>query len=41
MDSSYGCLLSLKLITSDADFTHLDQVFIDVEVLTPELFRAK
>ena len=31
-------LLGLKLVTTDADFNHLHQVFIDVQVLKPELF---
>jgi tRNA(fMet)-specific endonuclease VapC len=33
-------LLSLKLVTTDADFNHLHQTFIDVQVLKPGLFKA-
>jgi tRNA(fMet)-specific endonuclease VapC len=34
-------LLGLKLVTTDADFNHLHQVFIEVQVLKPELFKTK
>jgi tRNA(fMet)-specific endonuclease VapC len=33
-------LLGLKLVTTDADFNHLHEVFIEVQVLKPELFKA-
>jgi tRNA(fMet)-specific endonuclease VapC len=33
-------LLGLKLVTTDADFNHLHDVFIEVQVLKPELFKA-
>ena len=35
-----AALLGLKLVTTDADFNHLHQVFIEVQVLKPGLFRA-
>jgi tRNA(fMet)-specific endonuclease VapC len=35
-----AALLGLKLVTTDTDFNHLHQVFIDVQVLKPELFKA-
>ncbi len=34
-------LLGLKLVTTDADFNHLHQTFLEVQVLRPELFKAK
>ncbi len=34
-------LLGLKLVTTDADFNHLHQVFIDVQILKPDLFKTK
>ncbi len=34
-------LLGLKLVTTDADFNHLHQVFLEVQVLKSELFKAK
>jgi tRNA(fMet)-specific endonuclease VapC len=34
-------LLGLKLVTTDADFSHLHQVFIEAQVLKPEVFRTK
>jgi len=33
-------LLGLKLITTDADFNHLHDVFIEVECLKPEQLKA-
>jgi len=33
-------LLGLKLVTTDADFNHLHEVFIEVQVLKPKLFKA-
>ena len=32
-------LLGLKLVTTDADFNHLHEIFIEVQVLKPELFK--
>jgi len=37
--ASLAALLSLKLITTDADFDHLNQVFLEVEKIHPEKFR--
>jgi len=34
-----AALLGLKLVTTDADFNHLHNVFIEVERLKPELLR--
>jgi len=36
-----AALLGLKLVTTDADFSHLHEVFIEVHVLKPELFKTK
>jgi tRNA(fMet)-specific endonuclease VapC len=36
--ASTASLLGLKLVTTDADFNHLHHVFIEVQVLKPELF---
>ncbi len=38
--SATASLLGLKLVTTDADFNHLHEVFIEVQVLKPELFKA-
>jgi tRNA(fMet)-specific endonuclease VapC len=38
--ASTAALLGLKLITSDADFNHLHDVFIEVECLKPEQLKA-
>lgn len=35
--SSTAALLGLKLVTTDADFNHLHQVFIEVQHLKPDL----
>lgn len=34
-----AALLGLKLVTTDADFNHLHEVFIEVQCLGPELLR--
>jgi len=34
--ASTAALLGLKLVTTDADFNHLHQIFIDVEHIKPE-----
>jgi tRNA(fMet)-specific endonuclease VapC len=34
-------LLGLKLLTTDADFNHLHQVFIEVQIIKPEIFKTK
>jgi tRNA(fMet)-specific endonuclease VapC len=39
--ASTAALLGLTLVTTDADFNHLHEVFIEVEVLKPELFKTK
>ena len=31
-------LLGLKLVTTDADFNHLHQIFIEVQLIKPDLF---
>ena len=41
MDCRNASLLGLKLVTTDADFNHLHRVFIEVQVLKPELFKTK
>ena len=33
-------LLGLKLVTTDADFSHLHQVFIEVQMIKPTLFKT-
>jgi len=38
--ASTAALLGLKLITTDADFNHLHDVFIEVEYLKPEQLKA-
>jgi tRNA(fMet)-specific endonuclease VapC len=35
-----AALLGLKLVTTDADFNHLHDVFIEVECLKPEQLKA-
>ena len=35
-----AALLGLKLVTTDADFNHLHQVFVEVQTVKPELFRG-
>ncbi len=35
--ASTAALLGLKLVTSDADFNHLHQIFIAVQFIKPEL----
>lgn len=34
-----AALLGLKLVTTDADFNHLDQVFLEVQYLEPQFLR--
>jgi len=36
--ASTAALLGLKLVTTDADFNHLHQVFIDVQMINPSQF---
>jgi tRNA(fMet)-specific endonuclease VapC len=36
--ASTAALLGLKLVTTDADFNHLHQVFVDVQLVKPEVF---
>jgi tRNA(fMet)-specific endonuclease VapC len=36
-----ACLLGLKLVTTDNDFNHLHQVFLEVQCLKPEIFRRR
>lgn len=38
--ASTAALLGLKLITTDADFNHLHDVFIEVECLSPEQLKS-
>jgi len=38
--ASTAALLGLKLITTDADFNHLHDVFIEVEYLKPEQLKS-
>jgi tRNA(fMet)-specific endonuclease VapC len=38
--ASTAALLGLKLITTDADFNHLHDVFIEVECLKPEQLKS-
>ena len=33
-------LLGLKLVTTDADFNHLHQVFMEVQMIKPTLFKT-
>jgi tRNA(fMet)-specific endonuclease VapC len=33
-----AALLGLKLVTTDADFNHLHQVFIEVQLIKPDMF---
>ncbi|WP_259071537.1 hypothetical protein HDF24_26015 [Mucilaginibacter sp. X4EP1] len=35
--ASTAALLGLKLVTSDADFNHLHQIFMEVQFIKPEL----
>lgn len=35
--ASTATLLGLKLLTSDADFNHLHQIFMEVQFIKPEL----
>ena len=35
-----AALLGLKLVTTDADFNHLHQIFIEVHTVKPELFKG-
>ncbi len=37
--ASTAALLGLKLVTTDADFNHLDQVFLEVQYLEPQFLR--
>lgn len=37
--ASTAALLGLKLVTTDTDFNHLDQVFLEVKYLKPELLK--
>lgn len=37
--ASLAALLSLKLVTTDADFDHLNQVFLQVEKIAPNKFK--
>ncbi|WP_299288233.1 type II toxin-antitoxin system VapC family toxin [uncultured Mucilaginibacter sp.] len=37
--ASTAALLGLKLVTTDADFNHLHQVFLEVQYLKPELLK--
>ncbi|RYE35285.1 MAG: PIN domain-containing protein [Sphingobacteriaceae bacterium] len=37
--ASTAALLGLKLVTTDADFNHLDQVFLEVQYLEPQTLR--
>lgn len=37
--ASTAALFGLKLVTTDADFNHLNQVFLEVHYLKPELFK--
>jgi tRNA(fMet)-specific endonuclease VapC len=37
--ASAAALLGLKLVTTDADFNHLQQVFIEVQQINPALFK--
>jgi tRNA(fMet)-specific endonuclease VapC len=36
--ASSAALLGLKLVTTDADFNHLHQVFIEVQTINPSIF---
>ena len=38
--ASTAALLGLKLITTDADFDHLNSIFLEVERLKPDLFKG-
>ncbi len=37
--ASTAALLGLKLVTTDGDFNHLHQVFMEVQCIKPELLR--
>jgi len=37
--ASTAALLGLKLVTTDNDFNHLHQVFIEVQNIKPEIFK--
>jgi len=37
--ASTAALLGLKLVTTDADFNHLHQVFMEVEYIKAELLK--
>ncbi len=37
--ASTAALLGLKLVTTDADFNHLNEVFLDVQYLNPEVLK--
>jgi len=39
VDSITAALLGLKLVTTDADFNHLHQVFMEVEYIKAELLK--
>ncbi|BAU52235.1 type II toxin-antitoxin system VapC family toxin [Mucilaginibacter gotjawali] len=38
--ASTAALLGLKVVTTDADFNHLHQIFIEVQTVKPDLFRS-
>lgn len=38
--ASLAALLNLRLVTTDGDFDHLNQVFFDVENIAPEILKA-
>jgi tRNA(fMet)-specific endonuclease VapC len=38
--ASTAALLGLKLVTTDNDFNHLHQVFIEVQNIKPEIFKG-
>jgi len=39
VDSINCCITWLKMVTTDADFNHLNQVFIEVEYIKPEVMK--